>query len=205
MTKLLLVETSPRGDASVSRNLTQRYVGEWRDKNPDGRIVVRDLARDALPHVTMPWLAAYFTAPFEQTPEMKGQLGLSDELIQELLEADELIISTPVYNYNIPASLKAWIDHIVRKGITLGMDGSGLLTGKKATIVIASGGFYSEGSPVADRNIAPQYLKLILNVIGITDIRVIHGEGAKLVDLGETTMLEFVERHAGQMRQVVNA
>jgi FMN-dependent NADH-azoreductase len=200
MTKLLLVETSTRGTKSVSRNLAARFVADWRDANPQGQVVIRDLADAALPHVTMPWLAAYFTPPDAHTPEMKAELALSDTLVQELLDADELVISTPVYNYNIPSSLKAWIDHIVRKGFTLGFEGEGLLRGKKATLVIASGGVYGEGSPIADRNIAPQYLKLILRVIGITDVDIVHGEGAKAVDLQETTMEAFVRRHAPSLR-----
>ncbi|GAB2185125.1 FMN-dependent NADH-azoreductase [Roseibium sp. LAB1] len=205
MTKLLLIETSPRAAASVSRNLTARFIADWQATHPEGEIVIRDLAKDALPHVTMDWLAAYFTPPPAQTPEMKAQLALSDELVQELLGADEIVISTPVYNYNIPASLKAWVDHIVRKGLTLGFDGAGLVTGKKATLIVASGGVYGEGSPIADRNIAPQYMKLILKVIGITDVSFIHGESAKSVDMGETTMENFVASHVGQMKQLADA
>jgi len=162
MTRLLVVETSPRGNASVSRNMTRRYLAEWRALNPNGKIITRDLAKEAVPHVTMPWLAAYFTPPDAQTAEMKAQLELSDTLVRELLECGELIIATPVYNYNIPAALKAWIDHIVRKGLTLGFDGAGLVTGKKATLLIASGGEYGENSPIRDRDIATQYLRMIL-------------------------------------------
>lgn len=201
MPRILVIEASPRGAASVSRGLTARFLAGWRDANPAGTVITRDVAATPLPHVTMPWLTAYFTPPPAQTPEMHEQLRLSDELVRELLEADEVVISTPVYNYNIPASLKAWVDHIVRKGLTLGMDGSGLVTGKKATVIVASGGVYGEGSPIADRNIAPGYLKLILNVIGITDVSVIHGEGAKAVDLGETTMDDFVAAVAPRMAE----
>jgi len=192
MTRLLVVETSPRGNASVSRNMTRRYLAEWRALNPNGKIITRDLAKEALPHVTMPWLAAYFTPPDAQTAEMKAQLELSDTLVRELLECDELIIATPVYNYNIPAALKAWIDHIVRKGLTLGFDGSGLVTGKKATLLIASGGEYGENSPIRDRDIATQYLRMILKVLGFVDITVVAGGGAKNVDLGEISMEDFV-------------
>jgi len=192
MTRLLVVETSPRGDASVSRNMTRRYLAEWQALNPNGKIITRDLAAQALPHVTMPWLAAYFTPPDAQTPDMKAQLALSDELVRELLECDEVVIATPVYNYNVPAALKAWIDHIVRKGLTLGFDGRGLITGKKATLLIASGGEYGETSPIRDRDIATQYLRMILKVLGITDIAVIAGGGAKNVDLGEISMENFV-------------
>ncbi|RLQ88161.1 FMN-dependent NADH-azoreductase [Notoacmeibacter ruber] len=192
MTRLLVVETSPRGNASVSRNMTQRYLAEWQALNPNGKIITRDLADEALPHVTMPWLAAYFTPPDAQTAEMKAQLALSDTLVRELLDCDELVIATPVYNYNIPAALKAWVDHIVRKGLTLGFDGSGLVTGKKATLLIASGGEYGESSLIRDRDIATQYLRMILRVLGIENTTVVAGGGAKNVDLGQINMEDFV-------------
>ncbi|MDB5657633.1 MAG: FMN-dependent NADH-azoreductase [Cypionkella sp.] len=115
---------------------------------------------------------------------MTEQLRLSDALVAELLAADEVVMATPVYNYTIPASLKAWIDHIVRKGVTLGFDGQRLLIGKKATVVLASGGVYGEASPINHLNFIPRYLEAILNVLGITDGRIIHGEGAKVVDMG---------------------
>jgi FMN-dependent NADH-azoreductase len=203
MTRLLVVETSPRGNASVSRNMTRRYLAEWQALNPNGKIIRRDLAKGPLPHVTMPWLAAYFTPPDALTAEMKAQLELSDTLVRELLDCDELVIATPVYNYNIPAALKAWIDHIVRKGLTLGFDGSGLVTGKKATLLIASGGEYGENSPIRDRDIATQYLTMILKVLGFADITVVTGGGAKNVDLGEISMEDFVGGLDMQLREKV--
>lgn len=192
MTNLLVVETSPRGDYSVSRNMTRRFVADWQKSHPDGQIVDRDLMETNLPFVTAPWLQAYFTPAEQHSPEMKQALRLSDELVGEILAADHIVIATPVYNYNVPAALKAWVDHIVRKGMTLGMDGSGLVKGKKATVLIASGGVYTEGSPIRDRDIATQYLRLILGVIGITDVTVVAGGGAKAVDLGEQTMDGFI-------------
>ncbi|WP_173088757.1 NAD(P)H-dependent oxidoreductase [Devosia sp. 1635] len=201
MPKILVVETSPRGEASISRQLTKRVISNWRLLNQDGEVITRDLAVAALPHVTMPWLSAYFTPPNTHTPDMAAQLRLSDALVEELLAADELVIATPVYNYNIPASLKAWIDHIVRKGLTLGFDGKGLLTGKKATVIIASGGIYGAASPIEHLNFAPRYLESILNVLGITDVTIIHGEGAKAVDLGEATMDKFVDAVVPEMKR----
>ena len=205
MHRLLVVETSPRGAASVSRQLTRRFVDRWQAKHPQGEVVVRDLAETRLPHVDAAWLTAYFTPTERQSPAMKETLRLSDTLVAELLAADHLAIATPVYNYNVPAALKAWIDHIVRKGRTLGFDGQGLLSDKKATVLIASGGVYSEGSPIRDRDIAGQYLRLILNVIGISDVTLVAGGGAKAVDLGETTMDAFVARHEPAIHQAVPA
>ena len=192
MTKLLVVETSPRGDYSISRNMTRRFVSDWQAAHPDGEVADRDLMETDLPFVTAPWLQAYFTPPEQHSPAMKEALRLSDELVGELLASDHIVIATPVYNFNIPAALKAWIDHIVRKGMTLGMDGKGLVTGKKATVLLASGGVYTEGSPIRDRDIATQYLRLILGVIGITDVTVVAGGGAKAVDMGQQTMEGFI-------------
>jgi FMN-dependent NADH-azoreductase len=124
---------------------------------------------------------------------MKAELCLSDELVDELLACDHLVIATPVYNYNVPAALKAWIDCIVRKGLTLGFDGKGLVTGKAATVLIASGGVYTEGSPIQNRDIATRYLRLILEVIGINDVTIVAGGGAKVVDMRETTMEGFID------------
>ncbi len=192
MTQLLVIETSPRGDYSISRNMTRRFVAEWKSVHPGGVVVDRDLAETELPFVNAPWLQAYFTPAEQHSPEMKKTLRVSDELVAEILAADHVLIATPVYNYNIPASLKAWVDHIVRKGMTLGFDGKGLVTGKTATVLIASGGVYGEGSPIRDRDIAPLYLRLILGVIGITDVTVVAGGGAKAVDMHETTMDAFI-------------
>jgi FMN-dependent NADH-azoreductase len=192
MTRLLVVETSPRGKHSISRTMTRRFVARWQAEHPDGEVVNRDLTQTDLPFVTAPWLQAYFTPVEQHTPDMKEALRLSDELVGEILAADHIVIGTPVYNYNVPAALKAWVDHIVRKGLTLGHDGSGLVTGKKATVLLASGGVYTQGSPIRDRDIATQYLRLILGIIGIVDVTVVAGGGAKAVDLGEQTMDGFI-------------
>ena len=192
MTRLLVVETSPRGDHSISRNMTRRFVADWQAAHPDGEVVDRDLMETDLQFIGAPWLQAYFTPPEQHSPEMKAELRLSDELVGELLACDHLVIATPVYNYYVPAALKAWIDSIVRKGMTLGFDGGGLVTGKKATVLMASGGVYTEGSPISDRDIATQYLRLILGVIGITDVTVVAGGNAKSVDMREATMDGFI-------------
>ena len=195
MTQLLVVETSPRGEHSVSRQMTRRFVDHWQASHPQGAVVIRDLVlTDELSFATGPWLQASFTPPAQHSPEMRQTLRLSDTLVAEVLAAEHIAIATPVYNYNVPAALKAWVDHIVRKGLTLGLDGKGLLHGKRATVLLASGGSYGEGSPIRDRDFAPQYLRLILGAIGISDVTVVAGGGAKAVDLREQTMDAFVDR-----------
>ncbi len=98
-----------------------------------------------LPYTGLPWIGAIRTPAEKQTPEMKDLLSLSDELVDELLAVDYIAISTPVYNYNVPANLKAYIDHIVRRGRTLGLSGEGLMHGKKGTVLLASGSVSPKG------------------------------------------------------------
>jgi FMN-dependent NADH-azoreductase len=111
--------------------------------------------------------------------------------VAELLQADMVAIATPVYNYNVPAALKSWFDHIVRKGVTLGFDGVGLLHGKRATVLLASGGVYTEGSPIRDRDIASQWLRLMLQVLGFADVAFVAAGGSKVIDLGQQSRDDF--------------
>ncbi len=193
MTKLLVVEASPRGENSISRNLAKTFVEQWKSAHPGGEVLERDLAKMDLPYVNLPWLGASLTPLEQHTPEMQEVLRVSNELVTELLAADHIAISTPVYNYNIPANLKSYVDHIVRKGLTLGLKGEGLLHDKKCTILLASGGVYTEGSPIRDRDIATVYLRLILKVIGIEDVTFVAAGGTKVVDLGEQSRAEFLQ------------
>lgn len=193
MPKLLVVEASPRGEYSISRDLAKMFVKQWKTTHPEGEVVERDLAKSDLPYVNLPWLGASLTPLEMHTPEMKEVLQVSDALVAELLAADDIVISTPVYNYNIPANLKSYVDHIVRKGLTLGMTGEGLVHGKKCMVLLASGGVYTEGSPIRDRDIATLYLRLILKVIGIEDVTFVAAGGSKVVDLGEKSRNEFFQ------------
>ena len=205
ISKLLVVEASSRGNASISRRLTRHFVSDWQAVHAQGEVVVGDLAATDLPHVNAAWLRAYFFPAEHRSPDMKEVRRLSDVLVAELLAADHLVIGTPVYNYNIPAALKGWIDHIVRKGRTLGFNGEGLVKGKRATVLIASGGVYGEASPIRERDIATQYLRLILNVIGISDVTFVAGGRAKAVDMGEETMDAFVAKNALAIEQAAYA
>ena len=204
MTNLLVIEASPRGIGSVSRNMAVEYVDEWRRANPSGKVIQRDLTNTPLKFTDAPWLAAYFTAPDKHSAEMKDALKLSDELVEELLSADVVVIGTPVYNYNVPSVLKAWFDHVVRKGITLGFSGEGLLKGKRCTVLLASGGSYTVGSPIRDRDIATQWLRLILNVLGIENVEFVAAGGTKVIDLGEQSRSEYMASIIPLIRDAVS-
>ena len=202
MSKLLKIDVSPRGEHSISRKLGNNFATEWQANHVGGEIVTRDLATTKIPYVDLPWIAGAFTAPEQLTGDHKAALKLSDELIDELLAADEVVISTPMYNFNLPAALKAWIDHVVRlnKTFSFGADGlKGLAAEKKLTIIIASGSEYTSGSPMEAYNAQGPYLRIVLGFIGITDITIVHAGGTNKVAQGQVTAPVFLEQFAHEL------
>ena len=125
MPTLLKIDVSPRGDYSVSRKLTAKFAEQWKQTH-SGTVIDRDLVKTDLPFVDLPWILGAYTAPDQHTPEQKSAIKVSDDLIAELLSADEIVIGTPMYNFAIPALLKAWIDHIVRLNKTFSFGPEGL-------------------------------------------------------------------------------
>lgn len=192
MSTLLKIDASPRGDYSISRKLTAEFSERWKQAHTGGTIVVRDLFKTDLPFVDLPWIAGAYSSPDQHTPEQKAALKVSDDLIAELFAADEIVIGTPMYNFSTPAVLKAWIDHIVRIGKTFTASYEGLAKGKKATIIIASGGAYTPGSHLESYNAESGYLKQILGFIGITDVTIVLAGGTGAIDQGKVTREEFL-------------
>ncbi|MDU8944792.1 FMN-dependent NADH-azoreductase [Ovoidimarina sediminis] len=164
---LLRIDASARSDGSVSRDLATKIV----DRLRPATVIHRDLAA-GLPFIDDAWITANFTPAAQRTTEQAEQLALSDTLVSELQAADTIVIGVPVYNFSIPATLKAWIDQIARAGLTFRYtaDGpQGLLKGKRAIIAFASGGTVA-GS---DIDFATGYLRHVLGFIGITDVSVV--------------------------------
>ncbi len=201
MPSLLAIETSPRGDHSVSRQLTAKFIEDWRADHSGGTVVLRDLLKTHLSFVDLPWTAGAYTPAEQHSPEMKEALRISDELIAELKAADHIVIGTSMYNFSIPAVLKAYIDQIVRLGVTFTSSYEGLVKGKKVTAILASGGVYATGSQTEAYNVAGSYLKQILGFIGITDVTVVLAGGTAAVDMGKTTLPELL----GQFTPKVSA
>jgi FMN-dependent NADH-azoreductase len=178
MSSILLLTSSPRPD-SLSTKIATELAEKIKSNNPGKTLVKRDLAADNLPHIDGPFTAAIRTPADARTPEQQELVKVSDALVDELFAADTLIIGTGLINFNIYSSLKTWIDNIARAGRTFTYTETGpkgLVTGKKAYIVLASGGVYSEG-PAAPMNHAVPYLKSILGFIGITDVETVYIEG----------------------------
>ncbi len=194
MPRLLVVKASPRGPYSVSHQLADQFARHWQTAH-NGEIVVRDLSTAEVPYISLPWIGGAFTPAEQHSPEMVQAIRISDDLIAELMAADEIVIGTPMYNFSIPALLKSWIDHVVRAGATFTMDYQGLVTGKKATVIIASGGDFSPGTPFESANVASAYMRQVLGFIGITDVNVILAGSTLAIDHGQTTMDEFKLRY----------
>ena len=196
MPRLLAIESSPRGDRSVSRTLTTKFVEDWKAAHAGGTVVERDLMRTHLPFVDVPWIMGAYTPAEQHSPEMKDALQVSNDLIAELMAADHIVIGTSIYNFTIPAVLKAYIDHIVRVGVTFTPTYEGLVKGNKAPVILASGGTYTPGSPTEAYNLASGYMKQILAFIGITDATVLLAGGTAAIDMGKAQFADVVGQFA---------
>ncbi|MFC6644119.1 FMN-dependent NADH-azoreductase [Granulicella cerasi] len=192
MATLLKVDVSTRGDWSISRKLGESYKAQWLAANAGGTVIERDLAVNPLPNVDLPWIVGAYSAPDQHLPEHKASLKPSDEVIGELLAADEVIITSPLYDFNIPAAFKQWIDHIVRINKTFSASYEGLAKGRKVTVFIAAGGNYGEGSPTAGVDFVSGYLKFIFGFIGITDVTVKLYDKTSAVLMGQQTQEEYL-------------
>lgn len=189
MTKSVLhINASSRYQGSVTREISEAVVNEIKAENPELTVQSRDVAQ-GLPFIDEAWVNANFTPDEHRTEEDKSVLALSDSLVAELKAADHIVIASPIYNFNIPAALKAWVDLIARARLTFKYTENGpvgLLTDKKATIVMASGGV-----PIgSEADLATQYLKQVMAFVGITDVQVID---ATKVDLSQPILSKIAE------------
>jgi FMN-dependent NADH-azoreductase len=177
MAHILYLDASPRRNRSISRMLGQEFMSKWKAAHPNDAVTYRDLGSYPVPHVTETWIAAAFSSPTEHTPELADAIGISDELVDELLAADRYLIATPIFNFTVPSTLKAYIDQIVRIGRTVTMDGNnfkGLLQNKKVWVIASQGGNYQSGTPDVALNHLEPYLRTVFGFMGITDMSFIY-------------------------------
>jgi FMN-dependent NADH-azoreductase len=178
MTNVLYVSSSPRS-GSYSTSVAERVIAEIRQADPNANVIVRDLARTPIPHVDADFLQATRTPEGPQTDTQRRIVARSDALIDEVFAADVIVIAAPMYNFSIPSTLKAWIDHIARPGRTFSYSEKGpegLVKGKRAIIINAKGGIYSSG-PAQALEHQSTYLRGVLGFLGITDVESIDVEG----------------------------
>ena len=195
MATLLKIDSSPMGERSVSRKLTAEFAKTWLKAHPGGTVIPRDLTTLNIPVVNGPWVAAAYTSEGGRTAEQKDVLAVSDLLIAELQKADEYVVGVPMHNFSIPSTLKLWFDQVVRMGKTFAYSAAGregLLTGKKATLLIASGGVYERGSTAEAFNFVTPYLRTIFGFMGITDVNIIAAGGTQKLMTGEVDSQTFL-------------
>jgi FMN-dependent NADH-azoreductase len=179
MSRVLIIESSARQQDSVSRQLTQTFISQWQTAHPNDHITVRDLAANPVPHLDINLLGGWMK-PAEQRNDIEQvSLERSNQLTDELLAADVLVMAAPMYNFAIPSTLKAWLDHVLRAGVTFKYTDTGpqgLLSGKRAYVLTARGGIYAGST--ADHQ--EPYLRQVMAFIGIHDVTFIHAEGMNL-------------------------
>ena len=205
MPTLLHIDSSPLYGRSVSRELTSAFVAQWKSSHPDGTVIERDLNSTSIPPVNADWVGAVYTPEQARTPQQKELLSLSDSLIAELEQADEYVFGVPMHNFGVPAVLKLWIDQISRVGRTFSYAGGtpkGLLVGKKATFIIATGGMYDAQTQMASFNFVEPYLRSVFGFLGVTDATFLTAGGTAVLNQGHdrnaflAPHLQAVQTHA---------
>jgi FMN-dependent NADH-azoreductase len=186
MNRILAIHASPRGDRSHSRRLAESFLSAWQLRHPQAQVTRREVGRALIPAVNEAFVAAaFYPEPQARPLSMRADLAFSDQLVGELFEHDLLLISTPMYNFSVPSGLKAWVDQIVRLGLTFDytLDNgvaqyTPLLQGKKALIVTSRGGFgFGPGGELEALNHADPWLRTALGFVGINDVTVVAAEG----------------------------
>jgi len=205
MPTLLHIDSSPLYSRSVSRELTGAFVTQWKASHPDGTVLDRDLNATAISPITAEWVGAVYTPEDARTPQQKELLSLSDSLLAELELANEYVIGVPMHNFGVPSALKLWIDQIARVGRTFSYaDGTpkGLLIGKKATFLIATGGIYDAQTQMASFNFVEPYLRSLFGFLGVTDASFLTAGGTMALNYGQdrdvflAPHLQAVQTHA---------
>ena len=187
MLTLLQIDSSPLYERSVSRELTSAFATKWKASHPGGTVVHRDLNSTTLPPIDEDWVGANYTPEEARTPRQKEQLALSDSLLAELEQADEYVIGVPMHNFGVPSVLKLWIDQIARVGRTFSYASGkpqGLIIGKKATFIIATGSLYDAQTQMASFNFVEPYLRSLFGFLGVTDTTFVTAGGTMALNHG---------------------
>lgn len=179
MSTLLQINSSLFGDNGNSSTLSNEFVQTWLAKHPDGKVIVRDLAKEEIPHLDAARVTAFFTPAESRSQEQQAYVAYSDALIAELKAADVVVIGVPLYNFGIPSTLKAYFDQLARAGVTFSYSEAGpvgLLADKPVHIIAARGGFHQGKASDSQTS----YLNTFLNFLGLQSIHHIYAEGLSI-------------------------
>lgn len=210
--KLLHVDSSINGSASVSRGLTRQVVDNWVARHPDTQVEYLDLAVDTPPHFSADSMGFRRPPTGEVSEAEQKENALAEALVSQFLAADVIVVGAPLYNFSIPSQLKAWIDRLAQAGRTFrytAQGPEGLATGKTVIAVLSRGGIYSTSDAGQAMEHQESYLKTIFGFFGITDVRVVRAEGT---DMGEesrsnalSTAAQDIERATAAANEAVGA
>ncbi|WP_431067172.1 FMN-dependent NADH-azoreductase [Methylotuvimicrobium sp.] len=198
MTTLLQINSSIFSNGGQSSQLANAFVAKWRVRNPETKVVVRDLANEPLPHLDAQRVSAYFAQPGARTPEQQSFVDESETLIDEIKQSDVIVIGLPMYNFGIPSTLKAYFDRIARAGLTFRYTENGpegLLPGKKVYVFAARGGMYAGTALDSQTN----YVRDFLNFLGITDIEFVYAEGLNMGEQAKDQALAGAHRRLAEL------
>src|SRR5512135_888813 len=188
MNTLLQINSSLFAGEGQSSRLATRFVERWRVAHPGATVLLRDLARDPVPHLDAGRFAAFLAKDEARDAAQKAVVAYSDALIAELKRADVIVLGLPMYNFGIPSVLKAYFDHIARAGVTFRYTEKGpvgMLNGKKAYVFATRGGLYA-GTP---RDLQTAYVRDFLAFLGITDVEFVYAEGLAISDTSRQASL----------------
>ncbi len=181
MKTILQINASIQSTGGESTKLADLYAAGLLAAHPKAKLIVRDLAKEPVPHLDANRFGAFLTKPEERTEEQKAIIGYSDALIEELKQADAIVLGLPMYNFGVPSQLKAWFDHVARAGETFRYTATGpvgLLTGKKAYVLATRGGRYNG---TASDHETP-FVRQFLGFLGMTDVEFVYAEGLAIGD-----------------------
>ena len=190
---LLQVNASLFSNAGASSTLANEFVAGWQARNPGAKVTVRDLSIDPVPHLTAERFQAFLTQPEDRSAMQRAAAAYSDALIDEIKRADVIVLGVPMYNFDVPSTLKAYFDHIARAGVTFSYTAKGpvgLITGKKVYVFASRGGIYA--GQAHDTQTA--YLRNFLGLLGVTDIEFVYAEGLAIsAESKATSMVQAQE------------
>jgi FMN-dependent NADH-azoreductase len=198
MKTVLQLNTSLFGEQGQSSKLSRDFIKAWRRYSPQDRIITRDLAKDPVPHLTAERFQAFLTPAAEHSPEQRQVVAYSDALIEELRQADVIVLGLPMYNFGVPSTLKAYFDHVARAGVTFRYTANGpegLLRNKKVYVLAARGGAY-QGTPLDTQT---QYVTNFLKFLGIQDIEFVYAEGLAMGEEKAQAALEQVHTQIAEL------
>ncbi len=208
MTNILFVTTSPRGEDSLSTKVAQTLLEDLKAAHPGASVVTRDLGNNPLRHLDSTLLGGFFAPEDQRSAEQNAAVAVSDELVAELKAADIVVLASAMINFSITSTLKSWLDHLARAGLTFRYteDGrpEGLVIGKKVYVVLATGGIYST-SPGDAIDFQAPYLKHMLGFMGMTDVEIVRVEGSIFSPEAAEKALEAATAKAHTVAQQVAA